>query len=251
MSRRIDVVDIATPQSKEGRRLLAGRNRTLTAKVRGYKLSATFIRGQRAPEVASAALQLISTRNLRRGVIDCAVSLPRASSFEAPRALASRHRSRMALNLVSEQESAFASVGAPERDAIDRDADRASTPPAIEVRGIRKRYGDRDVLADVSLLVRPGCLHGLLGPERCGQDHADARHARVDPAGRGLGASARRARSRDDRSARRRCRRLRRDSQLLSISVRPPEPVAPRPSRRWPFVGPSGTGRTGARRRSA
>jgi ABC-2 type transport system ATP-binding protein len=40
---------------------------------------------------------------------------------------------------------------------------------AIEVRGIRKRYGDRDVLADVSLLVRPGCLHGLLGPNGAGK----------------------------------------------------------------------------------
>src|SRR5262245_20363660 len=41
--------------------------------------------------------------------------------------------------------------------------------PAIEVRHVRKRYRDRDVLADVSLLVRPGCLHGLLGPNGAGK----------------------------------------------------------------------------------
>ena len=75
----------------------------------------------------------------------------------------------MTLDLVSKQPTAFVTVDAPERDHIERDADRARTPPAIEVRGIRKRYGDRDVLADVSLLVRPGCLHGLLGPNGAGK----------------------------------------------------------------------------------
>jgi ABC-2 type transport system ATP-binding protein len=71
--------------------------------------------------------------------------------------------------LVNEQEAAFPSVRASKRDARDDRADRASAPLAIEVRGIRKRYGDRDVLADVSLLVRPGCLHGLLGPNGAGK----------------------------------------------------------------------------------
>ena len=75
----------------------------------------------------------------------------------------------MALNLISEQAAPFVSVGTPERNGIERDLDRALTPPAVEVRGIRKRYGDRDVLADVSLLVRPGCLHGLLGPNGAGK----------------------------------------------------------------------------------
>jgi ABC-2 type transport system ATP-binding protein len=75
----------------------------------------------------------------------------------------------MPLHLVSEQEAAFVSVAASERDASDQDADRASAPLAIEVRGIRKRYGDREVLADVSVLVRPGCLHGLLGPNGAGK----------------------------------------------------------------------------------
>ena len=74
----------------------------------------------------------------------------------------------MPLSLVGKQESALV-ASTPERPAIDRDVERASTPPAIEVRGISKRYGDRDVLADVSLLVRPGSLHGLLGPNGAGK----------------------------------------------------------------------------------
>lgn len=75
----------------------------------------------------------------------------------------------MTLNLVSEQPSASVALREPEREVIDRHADRAAAPLAVEVRGIRKRYGDRDVLADVSLLVRPGCLHGLLGPNGAGK----------------------------------------------------------------------------------
>ena len=75
----------------------------------------------------------------------------------------------MTLNLASTQVAAFVSAGAPERDEIERDADRAPAPPAIEVRGVCKRYGGRDVLAGVSLIVRPGCLHGLLGPNGAGK----------------------------------------------------------------------------------
>jgi ABC-2 type transport system ATP-binding protein len=75
----------------------------------------------------------------------------------------------MALNLVSEQQSASVSLRAPGRDVLDRHAGGASAPFVIEGRGIRKRYGDRDVLADVSLLVRRGCLHGLLGPNGAGK----------------------------------------------------------------------------------
>jgi ABC-2 type transport system ATP-binding protein len=75
----------------------------------------------------------------------------------------------MALKRIGEQIAAFVSVGTPERNGIGRDPDRALAPPAIDARGIRKRYGDRDVLADVSLLVRPGCLHGLLGPNGAGK----------------------------------------------------------------------------------
>jgi ABC-2 type transport system ATP-binding protein len=75
----------------------------------------------------------------------------------------------MVFDLVSEPKAALLTVRVSERDRRERDAGRASTPPAIDVRGIRKRYADRDVLADVSLLVRPGCLHGLLGPNGAGK----------------------------------------------------------------------------------
>jgi ABC-2 type transport system ATP-binding protein len=75
----------------------------------------------------------------------------------------------MPSHLVTEEESALVSVGAAERRTSDRDADRALAPLAVEVRGIRKRYGDREVLTDVSLLVRSGCLHGLLGPNGAGK----------------------------------------------------------------------------------
>src|SRR5262245_7445770 len=70
---------------------------------------------------------------------------------------------------LAEQESARVAVKTPERDIVDRGADRASGSLAIEARGIHKRYGDHDVLTDVSLLVRPGSLHGLLGPNGAGK----------------------------------------------------------------------------------
>lgn len=73
----------------------------------------------------------------------------------------------MALNAVSEQPAAFVSFRASERDPSDHN--RASAPLAIEVRGVRKRYGDRDVLTDVSLQVQPGHVHGLLGPNGAGK----------------------------------------------------------------------------------
>ena len=107
-----------------------------------------------------------------------------------------------------------------------------STTPPIRPRRrshrstrIRKTYGDRTLLADVSLLVRPGCLHGLLGPERAGKTtlmrvmlgliQADAGSVRL----LGTPVPPRPIRSR-------RCRRLRRDARFLSVSVRPPESVA-------------------------
>ena len=40
---------------------------------------------------------------------------------------------------------------------------------ALEMRGVSKRYGSRDVLRDVELLVEPGQLHGLLGPNGAGK----------------------------------------------------------------------------------
>lgn len=71
------------------------------------------------------------------------------------------------MNLVNGR--ALLSTWTAKPEETSRDGDRASAPLAIEVRGIRKRYGDRDVLDDVSLLVRPGCLHGLLGPNGAGK----------------------------------------------------------------------------------
>src|SRR5262245_40677418 len=40
---------------------------------------------------------------------------------------------------------------------------------AIEVAGITKRYGTRDVLCDVDLVAHHGRLHGLLGPNGAGK----------------------------------------------------------------------------------
>ncbi len=65
--------------------------------------------------------------------------------------------------------AALVSLQALERAANTQHSDRAAAPLAIEVRGIRKRYGDRDVLTDVGLQVRPGHLHGLLGPNGAGK----------------------------------------------------------------------------------
>ena len=40
---------------------------------------------------------------------------------------------------------------------------------AVSLRGLRKRYGDRAVVDDVSLEVRPGEFFSLLGPSGCGK----------------------------------------------------------------------------------
>jgi ABC-2 type transport system ATP-binding protein len=40
---------------------------------------------------------------------------------------------------------------------------------ALEMRGVTKRYGSRDVLQEVELAVGPGQLHGLLGPNGAGK----------------------------------------------------------------------------------
>jgi ABC-2 type transport system ATP-binding protein len=42
-------------------------------------------------------------------------------------------------------------------------------PLAIEARGIAKRFGTRDALAGVNLLVHAGRMHGLLGPNGAGK----------------------------------------------------------------------------------
>ena len=41
--------------------------------------------------------------------------------------------------------------------------------PALDARGISKRYEDRAALSEVDLLVRPGTIHGLLGPNGAGK----------------------------------------------------------------------------------
>ncbi len=45
----------------------------------------------------------------------------------------------------------------------------ARREPGLEIRCLRHRYGDRQVLAGVSLAVRPGEIHCLLGPSGCGK----------------------------------------------------------------------------------
>ena len=40
---------------------------------------------------------------------------------------------------------------------------------ALEVRGVAKRYGEREALRGVDLVARPGQLHGLLGPNGAGK----------------------------------------------------------------------------------
>src|SRR5688572_22085903 len=43
-------------------------------------------------------------------------------------------------------------------------ASNVRTPTAVEAIGVTKRYGDREALRGVDLVVPPGQLHGLLGP---------------------------------------------------------------------------------------
>ena len=69
----------------------------------------------------------------------------------------------------NDEKTAAVSVRAAERSSREQVAVRGSTPLPVEVHGIGKRYGDRDVLTDVSLRVRRGCLHGLLGPNGAGK----------------------------------------------------------------------------------
>jgi ABC-2 type transport system ATP-binding protein len=41
--------------------------------------------------------------------------------------------------------------------------------PAVEARGVTKRFGNRTALCDVELVARPGQMHGLLGPNGAGK----------------------------------------------------------------------------------
>jgi NitT/TauT family transport system ATP-binding protein len=60
-----------------------------------------------------------------------------------------------------------------ELPVIDRDADAAQRPPAIEVRGVHKVYGPAGnhvlALADISLTVQPGEFVCLVGASGCGK----------------------------------------------------------------------------------
>jgi len=49
------------------------------------------------------------------------------------------------------------------------DARRPPIPPALEVIGLHKRYGDQVAVHDVSFSVRPGEIYGLLGPNGAGK----------------------------------------------------------------------------------
>ena len=43
------------------------------------------------------------------------------------------------------------------------------TPPAIDVRGLVKRFGDVRALDGFDLRVEPGTVHGLVGPNGAGK----------------------------------------------------------------------------------
>ena len=44
-----------------------------------------------------------------------------------------------------------------------------TTPPAVEAQGLWKRFGDRDVVQDVSLMVSAGEVLGMVGPNGAGK----------------------------------------------------------------------------------
>ena len=50
-----------------------------------------------------------------------------------------------------------------------QEASVTATPPRLEIRHLKRRFGDRDVVNDVSLTIRPGQVTCLLGPSGCGK----------------------------------------------------------------------------------
>ena len=55
------------------------------------------------------------------------------------------------------------------RFILDMPLARSSVPVAVEVRGARKRYGEVVALDGVNLSVKPGTIHGLVGPNGSGK----------------------------------------------------------------------------------
>jgi ABC-2 type transport system ATP-binding protein len=66
--------------------------------------------------------------------------------------------------------NAFAITHAPPLEvAAPREAAPPPPPAAIDVRDVRKSYGDRDVLRGVSLRIEPGEVFAILGPNGAGK----------------------------------------------------------------------------------
>jgi ABC-2 type transport system ATP-binding protein len=53
--------------------------------------------------------------------------------------------------------------------SVSSDVSRAVSPPALAVEGLAKRYGEKTAARDVSLQVRTGAIHGLVGPNGSGK----------------------------------------------------------------------------------
>ena len=54
-------------------------------------------------------------------------------------------------------------MSSPPSDASERNEVNGVAPPAIELRGIDKRFGEVHANRDVSLAVHRGTIHGIVG----------------------------------------------------------------------------------------